>query len=117
MPSGIQATAGVLLTIAIVVPLALLWFAVIIDLFKRDDLSVFRKALWATLVILAVHVGVLLYFVFRPVPEPPGKDLAVTADRSSMIVTSLERLRTEHRAGGIDDTEYLETKRELLGVS
>lgn len=114
---GIEPTATTLITITIAVPLALLWFAVIVDLFRRDDLSVFRKALWATLVILTVHIGVLLYFVFRPLPPPPGKDLAVSAERSSTIVTDLERLRNQHRAGNISDDEYLSTKRELLGVS
>jgi hypothetical protein len=117
MLSEVEAAVATLLQIAVVVPLALLWFAVIIDLLKRDDLSVFRKALWAALVIFAAHIGVLLYFVFRPIPEPPGKSLSTTVDRSSMIVTNLERLRTEYRSGNISNDEYLATKRELLGVS
>jgi len=117
MPSDVESVVRFLLGIAIFVPLALLWLAVIIDLLKRNELSVFRKALWATLVILTVHVGVVLYFVFRPVPQPPGKDLAVSADRSSAIVTRLEQLRDEHRNGTISDDHYLATKRELLGVS
>lgn len=110
-------TVEILLRIAIFVPLALLWLAVIVDLFRREDLPKTRKVLWGVLVFFAVHVGVLLYFIFRPVPEPPGKDLAVSADRSSMIVSRLEQLREAHRAGSIDDMEYLATKRELLGVS
>ncbi len=112
-----DATVAILLRIAVFVPLALLWLAVIVDLFRREDLPKTRKVLWGVLVFLAVHVGVLLYFVLRPVPEPPGKGLAVTADRSSWIVTRLEALRSEYRAGNIADDEYLASKRELLGVS
>ncbi len=117
MLSNADTTVTIMLRIAIFVPLGLLWFAVIIDLFRRHDLSTFHKALWATLVILTAHVGVVLYFVFRPVPQPPGKDLAISADRSSTIVTRLERLRDDHRAGKIPDDEYLASKRELLGVA
>ncbi|MCL1598306.1 MAG: PLDc N-terminal domain-containing protein [Actinomycetia bacterium] len=107
----------ILLRIAIFVPLTLLWLAVFVDLYQRDDLPVIRKALWGALAIFAAHIGVLLYFIFRPVPEPPGKDLAISADRSSRIVTRLEDLREAHGAGTISNDEYLSTKRELLGVS
>ena len=107
----------ILLRIAVFVPLTLLWFAVFVDLYQRDDLPDTRKALWGALAIFGVHIGVLLYFVFRPVPEPPGKNLAASADRSSRIVTRLEELRAEHDAASISDDEYLNAKRELLGVS
>jgi len=117
MLSNADAAVTVMLRVAVFVPLALLWFAVIVDLLRRNDLSAFRKALWATVVILTVHVGVVLYFVFRPVPQPPGKDLAASADRSSTIVTRLEELRSVYRAGSITDDEYLASKRELLGVA
>jgi len=117
MLSGIEATADTLLWIAITVPLALLWVAVLVDLLRRKDLSVFRKAVWAAIVVFTIHIGVLLYFVLRPIPQPAGKRDSDEADRSSKIVTSIERLHKNHDAGEIGDDDYLEAKRELLGLS
>ena len=38
-------------------------------------------------------------------------------DRTSAIVTQIERLHAEHAAGEIDSEAYLAAKRDLLGVS
>ncbi len=86
MLRGLEATANVLLWIAVTVPLALLWVAVLVDLLRRKDLSLVRKAMWAAIVVFTIHIGVLLYFVFRPVPPPAGKRDHDEADRSSKIV-------------------------------
>ncbi len=117
MISRIEETAGAMVAFAVIVPLALLWVAVMIDLFKREDLSPLRKAMWATLAVFTAHIGVLLYFVFRPIPSPPGKGDRVSTARSSQIVDGLERLRAAHRSGEIDDAGYRAAKRELLGIS
>jgi len=105
-----------LLRIAIVVPLLLLWAATFIDLVRRQDISIFRKALWATLVVFTAHIGVLIYFILRPVRTPHGKDAGHSADRSSMIVGKLEEMRDLHKRSEIADDAYLEAKRELLGL-
>ena len=113
----LELTAEFLVLIAVAVPLILLWAAVFIDLFRRKDLSVIKKALWATLVIFSVHIGVVIYFIFRPVRPPEGKRLRHREDRSSAIVTEIEQLHKSHEVHAISDDDYLKAKRELLGLA
>ncbi len=112
----LEAAFGFLLRIAIVVPLFLLWAAAFVDLVQRRDISISRKALWATLVVFTVHIGVLIYFIMRPVRTPHGKEVGHSADRSSAIVGRLEQMHDLHDRGEIADDAYLEAKRELLGL-
>lgn len=117
MVRSIEITAEVLLIIAIAVPLFLLWVAVIVDLLRRRDLSIGKKLMWLVIVVLTLHIGVLLYFVFRPIPPPAGKRARNKDDRASAIVTSIEVLHVQHEAGDISDDAYLTAKRGLLGLS
>jgi uncharacterized membrane protein len=117
MVQGIEETAGVLLVIAVAVPLALLWLAVIVDLLRRKDLSIGKKLMWGAIVVFAIHVGVLLYFIFRPIPPPAGKRERDKDERASAIVENIEHLHVQHDAGNISDDEYLNAKRELLGLT
>ncbi|MEN8238924.1 MAG: hypothetical protein ABFR53_06955 [Actinomycetota bacterium] len=116
MDNGIEATARTLLWIALTVPLALLWVAVFVDLFRRKDLRFTRKAMWGAIVVFTIHIGVLVYFILRPIPPPHGKRARDTQDRASAIVESMEQLHTQHAAGDISDDAYLGAKRELLGL-
>jgi hypothetical protein len=117
MLNGIEATASVLLVIAITVPLVLLWVAVIVDLLRRKDLNIGKKVMWGAIVVVAVHVGVLLYFILRPIPAPSGKRARDKDDRASAIVANIEVLHLQHGAGDISDDAYLDAKRELLGLT
>jgi hypothetical protein len=116
MVRDIEITAEILVVIAIVVPLFLLWVAAFIDLFRRKDLGIGKKLMWGTIVVFSAHVGLLLYFVFRPVPPPSGKRLQDKHDRAFGIVTEIERLHEEHDTGDISDASYLTAKRTLLGL-
>jgi hypothetical protein len=116
MLRDIEITAEILLVIAIVVPLFLLWIAAFIDLVRRKDLGIGKKLMWGVIVVFSAHVGVLLYFIFRPIPPPSGKRLLDRNDRASGIVTAIERLHTEHDAGDLSDSAYLTAKRNLLGL-
>lgn len=102
--------------IAIIVPLLLLWVASFVDLFRRKDLAVFRKVLWATLILLTAYVGIAIYFVARPIRAPEGKRYGTTAPRTRDIVDGIEGLREQHAEGAVDDETYLTEKRLLLGL-
>jgi hypothetical protein len=107
----------VMLRIAVVVPLILLYLATYFDLYRRTDLSVVKKLLWAVFVFFTVYVGIAIYFMFRPPNTPEGKQYDATEHRTSAIVDSLEELQVKHEAGTIDAETYLDRKRELLGLT
>ena len=102
--------------IAIFVPLMLLWLAAFVDLFRRKDISVSRKALWAALIVLTAYIGIAIYFIARPIREPEGKRYGTTAPRTRGIVDGIEGLRVQHEDGSIDNDTYLTKKRLLLGL-
>jgi hypothetical protein len=117
MLDWIETAADVLLLIAITIPLILLWVAVIVDLLRRKDLSIVKKVMWLAIVVVTVYVGVVLYFIFRPIPPPSGKREHDEVDQASAIVASIEVLHLQHEVGDISDVAYLDAKRELLGLT
>ena len=53
-----------------VIPLAVLWAALIIDLVRRDDIGIGRKTLWAALTLITAEFGAVVYIAFRPLRFP-----------------------------------------------
>lgn len=105
-----------LLWIAITIPLIALWVAVLWDLFRRKDLPIGRKAVWVVVIILTAYIGIAIYFVVRPIPDPPGKSATHSVPRASAIVTELEDLVRRNAAGELSEAEFTNTKRHLLGL-
>ena len=58
----------------IYIPLIFIWVFTIFDIFGRVDLSGWAKALWVIFVLILPLLGMLIYFIARPVTE---QDLAV----------------------------------------
>lgn len=61
-----------IMTLAVVIPLVVLWVFTLMDLFKRADLSGPAKVMWVILIIVLPFVGMVIYFVTRP-PTPMEK--------------------------------------------
>ena len=64
---------------AFVIPLGLLWAALIIDLVRRDDIGLAKKVLWAVIAVATAEFGALVYIALRPLRYPedgvePGAD-------------------------------------------
>jgi hypothetical protein len=53
------------------VPLLMLWFAALFDVFRRDDLTGPKKALWAAGIIVLPWFGALIYLAARPAGATP----------------------------------------------
>jgi len=102
--------------VAITVPLIALWIAGFWDLAHRDDLSVFRKAVWVVILIVTFYIGLAVYFATRPLRPPAGKGTSRTVPRASRIVAELEELAAKQEAGQLTDDAYLSRKRELLSL-
>jgi hypothetical protein len=107
----------VLLWVAFTAPLVALWIAGFWDLAHRDELSVYRKAVWAALFVLTLYIGLAFYFAMRPVRPPAGKGSSDSVPRASAIVAELETLSAARRADEIKQQEFSDRKRELLGLS
>lgn len=57
------------LLLFVFIPMAILWFRTIMDIFDRRDLSAVSKGLWLLAVIAVPLVGVLVYLFTRPVTD------------------------------------------------
>lgn len=112
-----EETTRLLLFIGITVPLVLLWIVTFVDIARRRDLSILRKAMWAAVTFFGLYVGIAVYAAMRPMPEAFGKGLTGTVPEISATVTTLEMLRAEHADGSINDADYLVKKRDLLGLT
>lgn len=112
-----EETIQVLIGIGIAASLILIWIVAYVDLARRRDLSVVKKALWALIMFFGAYVGIAAYFILRPVPEVMGKGQHKTTPESSEIVNELEVLHEHHADGSISDTDYVEQKHSLLGLT
>ncbi len=110
-------TARVLVVIGIAIPLLLLWIVTFVDIARRKNLPITRKALWTAVTFFGAHIGIAVYYGMRPVPEVLGKGLRPTTPETSATVSRLETLRADHTAGSINDADYLAKKRDLLGLT
>lgn len=56
-----------IVALIVVLPLLALWGFTIVDLFRRHDLRAGRRIIWLVVVLAVPIVGVLVYFLARPV--------------------------------------------------
>jgi hypothetical protein len=109
----------------IFVPLILIWGFAVIDIFRRDDISGWLKALWLVVVILIPFLGTLFYLLFRPAGGTK-EERAVMDQASRDFVTKYspdnraEQLRVLadlHDRGKLTDTEFAAEKTRVMGAS
>jgi hypothetical protein len=56
----------VMLLFFIWIPLIMLWFFAIVDIFRRRDLSGWGKALWLLVIVIFPWLGTFIYLIARP---------------------------------------------------
>ena len=101
MNDGIGFWEGFFLLL-IFVPLAILWFRTVIDIFDRRDLSGGVKALWLVAVILVPLLGTIVYLFTRPVTE---QDI----ERAEAVEAAYqEAIDEQRRAAGFSVADELE---------
>src|SRR6476660_3253398 len=106
----------------IFIPLLLVWGFAIVDIFRRDDLPGWLKALWIVCVVLVPFLGTLIYLIFRP----PGatkeeRDHIDQASRDfvqkytpSDTSRDLKVLSDLHDRGKLTDEEFAQEKARIL---
>jgi hypothetical protein len=108
----------------IFLPLAMMWGFALVDIFRRDDISGFSKALWVVCVILVPFLGTLIYLVTRPVGATRderellggggrGFDSRYSPSKGTSELLALADL---HDRGKLTDAEFTAEKARLLGT-
>jgi DMSO reductase anchor subunit len=102
----------------IFIPLLLIWGFALVDIFRRDDLSGWLKAVWVVVVILAPFFGTLVYLIFRrPGATPEERHAMDQASREFVQkyapadhAQQLTLLADLHDRGKLTDEEFATEK-------
>jgi len=108
----------------IFIPLLLIWGFALVDIFRRDDLPGWLKALWVVVVILAPFFGTLIYLIFRRPGATPAERQAmdqasrdfVTKYAPSDSAQQLALLADLHDRGKLTDAEFAAEKTRVLAA-
>ena len=118
MNDGISFWDGFLLML-IWIPLIVCWAFALMDLFRRDDLSGWAKALWLIAIIIVPFLGVLIYFIVRPMTaqdvemrEEYAKE--VDFQKTATSVDRLAKLTELHEKGVLTDEQFEKKKAKLI---
>ena len=99
-----------------------IWIFIMIvsDVFRRDDISGGKKALWIVFMVILPFVGCLTYIIARPKVTAQDVRLATQAEAAQRAaagvstadeLTKLDQLRSQ---GVINDAEYDDLKKKAL---
>jgi type VI protein secretion system component VasK len=106
----------------IFIPLLLVWAFAIVDIFRRDDLAGWHKALWVVCVILVPFLGTLIYLIFRPAAATKEEREALDQASREFVqkytpadtTRDLQVLSELHDRGKLTDAEFAEEKARVL---
>jgi hypothetical protein len=116
----------VLLVCLVVIPVAIMWFAIAYELFTRRDLRWWQRGGWLIAILVFPLLGSLVYLAYTwltagrrrtTTPAPAGAAVPAGARHASPIpdsdtdLASLDRLR---RNGVLSDAEFDAGKRRVL---
>ena len=100
--------------LAIWVPLILLWGFALIDLFRSSHSGI-AKALWAIAIVFLPVIGLILYFIFRPMGQNQyAVDAPGQYGPDEDTADSIARLHDLNQRGLLDDEEYAKFKTYLV---
>jgi|SRR4051812_9858814 hypothetical protein len=109
----------------IYIPLLLIWAFALVDIFRRDDMSGWLKALWVAVVILVPFFGTLMYLIFRPAGVTPAERRAIDENSRAFVeryapsntTEQLHTLSDLHDRGKLTDAEFAAEKSRVLGTA
>lgn len=109
----------------IFLPLLMIWGFALVDIFRRDDMPGWLKALWVICVIVAPFFGTLIYLIFRrPGATPQERQAMDQASRDfvekyapSDHAQQLAVLSDLHDRGKLTDDEFAAEKARLMAES
>nr|WP_243851328.1 PLD nuclease N-terminal domain-containing protein [Modestobacter marinus] len=103
----------------------MVWGFAISDIFRRDDISGWARALWVVAVILLPLVGTLVYLIVRPVGATKQERAAMDEAGREFVAryspdNRAEQLRVLadlHTRGYLTDPEFATEKARVTGGS
>jgi Phospholipase_D-nuclease N-terminal len=102
----------------VVIPIALLWIAVVVELFRRHDLSGSMKLLWLLFVLVLPVIGAITYVIVTWLQADRARDLGAAPHSPSgtppSSVADLARLDRLRRAGVLSEEEFQAGQRAIL---
>ena len=103
----------------IYIPLIFIWAFAVIDIFQRVDLSGWAKALWVIFVLILPLLGMLIYFIARPVTEQDVENATHVREnqdyyRTAQATEQLYALQQMLDAGQISQEKYDKRKAKLV---
>jgi hypothetical protein len=109
----------------IFLPLAMMWGFALVDIFRRDDIGGFSKALWVICVLLVPFFGTLIYLVTRPAGVTQQERVMIDEANRDFVarysptneMSDLATLADLHDRGKLTDDEFAAEKARLLGTS
>lgn len=106
----------------IFIPLLLIWGFALVDIFRRDDMGGFSKAMWVLVVILLPFFGTFIYLITRPAGATEEERVAIDEANREFVQTyaptntadQLQVLAGLHDRGKLSDAEFAAEKGRLL---
>lgn len=107
----------------IFLPLAMVWAFALVDIFRRDDIGGFSKALWVAVVILVPFFGTLMYLVVRPAGATEQERVMIDEASREFVskysptdtASQLQVLAGLHDSGKLTDAEFSAEKAKVIG--
>jgi type VI protein secretion system component VasK len=102
-----------------------IWIFIMIvsDVFRRDDLSGGKKALWIVFMVLLPFIGVLTYIIVRPKVTAQDVKLAAQAEAAQKAVAGVStadeiaKLNELRSQGVISHEEFEDLKKKALATT
>jgi ABC-type multidrug transport system fused ATPase/permease subunit len=103
----------------IFIPMMMLWVYTLVDIFQRVDLSGWAKALWVIFVLVLPLLGMLIYFIARPIlPQDVQRqqqyEKSIQAEQAADVADKLSKLSELRDKGVISEEEFQAQKAKLL---
>lgn len=58
------------IVVFLVIPLGILWAALLIDLVRRKDIGLGKKLVWGAFTLVTAELGAIVYIALRPIRYP-----------------------------------------------
>ena len=97
-----------------------IFITVVADIFRRDDMTGWKKAAWLVLIIVLPFLGILIYVIARPKVTPQDVRMMTQADAAPQAAAGvstadeLAKLKELHTQGVLNDQEYENLKQKAI---